>query len=119
MATRPSPKIPTVKIPAVKIPAVKIPAVKMPEFTAPKVTMPTMPVVDERILAAVRDAAYITVGLGVIAVQQTEARRKELVHAISERFDANKAQIEELLGNVETQLRKVEAQVRDRINTAA
>jgi hypothetical protein len=129
MATRPTVKRPTLKVPTVKLPnvtvpnvkfpTVKLPTVKLPTFTAPKVTMPTAPVVDERILAAVRDAAYVTVGLGVIAVQQTEARRKELVHAIAERFDANRVQVEELLSTVETQLRKVEAQVRELIAKAA
>jgi hypothetical protein len=114
MATRP-----TVKRPTLKVPTVKLPTVKLPTVTAPKVTMPTMPVVDERILAAVRDAAYITVGIGVLAVQQTEARRKELVHAIAERFDTNKAQVEELLDTIEAQLRKVEAQVRELISKAA
>jgi hypothetical protein len=121
MATRPTVKLPTVKLPTVKLPTVKLPTVKLPTGT-----VPSLPAVDERVIAAVRDAAYVTVGLGVLAVQQTEARRKELVQAIADRFETNKAQVEELfssveaqLRTVEAQLRKVETQVRDLVGRAA
>ncbi len=64
-----------------------------------------------KLTAALRDAAYITVGLGVVAVEQAQARRRQLVTAISDRFGASKTQVETLLGAFETRLAKMDEQV--------
>ena len=37
---------------------------------------------DDKIAAAVRDAAYVAIGFGVLAVQQAQVRRRELVSAL-------------------------------------
>ena len=60
---------------------------------------------------ALRDAAYITVGLGVVAVEQVQARRQQLVTAISDRFGASKTHVETLLSTFETRLAKMDEQV--------
>lgn len=66
---------------------------------------------NEKLVAAVRDAAYVTVGFGVLAFQQAQVRRRELVHNIAERFGTSKAHVEELLGSVEAKLAKFDARV--------
>ncbi len=64
-----------------------------------------------KLTAALRDAAYITVGLGVVAVEQVQARRRQLVEAISDRFGASKTQVETLLGTFEARLAKIDVKV--------
>ncbi|MEQ1874899.1 MAG: hypothetical protein ABL953_14385 [Ilumatobacteraceae bacterium] len=66
---------------------------------------------NEKMVAAVRDAAYVTVGFGVLALQQAQVRRREMVRSIAERFGASKAQVEQLLAKFETQFAKLDARV--------
>ena len=66
---------------------------------------------NEKLVAAVRDAAYVTVGFGVLAFQQAQVRRRELVHSIAERFGTSKVHVEEMLGTVEAKLAKFDARV--------
>lgn len=63
---------------------------------------------DDKLVAALRDAAYITIGFGVLAVQQAQVRRREVVKALSERFGTSKAQADEMLTNMESQLTKLD-----------
>ena len=46
--------------------------------------------------AAVRDATYVTVGLGVIAFQRFQVRRKELEKEIGERLKAVEERVSSL-----------------------
>jgi hypothetical protein len=72
-----------------------------------KLDMPTIdiPGIDgEQLAAALRDAAYITIGFGVLTFQQAQVRRRELVAALSARFGASKSQIDALLGSAEARL---------------
>ena len=64
-----------------------------------------------KLVAAVRDAAYVTVGFGVLALQQAQVRRRELVKSLAERFGTNKAQVEQLLAKFETQFAKLDDRV--------
>ena len=66
---------------------------------------------NEKLVAAVRDAAYVTVGFGVLALQQAQVRRRELVRGIAERFGTSKAQVEQILSKFETQFAKFDARV--------
>jgi uncharacterized protein YjbI with pentapeptide repeats len=47
----------------------------------PKVDLPK---VDDRLVDAVRDAAYIAIGFGVLGVQQAQVRRRELQSRLSQ-----------------------------------
>ena len=113
------------KAAAVKLPEIKLPDVKMPEFKMPEFKLPDMSALtkgfdfssldagkladlDDKLVAAVRDAAYITVGFGVLAVQQAQVRRRELVKALSERFGASRTQVDDMLSSVEAQLAKLD-----------
>ena len=63
---------------------------------------------DEKLVAALRDAAYITVGFGVLTVQQAQVRRREVVKALADRFGASKGRIEELLTTAEARIKGIE-----------
>lgn len=63
---------------------------------------------DDKLVAALRDAAYITIGFGVLAVQQAQVRRREIVKTLSERFGTSKAQADDLLTSMESQLSKLD-----------
>lgn len=66
---------------------------------------------NEKMVAAVRDAAYVTVGFGVLALQQAQVRRREIVRSIADRFGASKTQVEQMLAKFETQFAKLDARV--------
>ena len=59
---------------------------------------------DDKVVAAVRDAAYITIGFGVLAFQQAQVRRREVVQGLAERFDTSKTQMDEMLASVEARI---------------
>lgn len=63
---------------------------------------------DDKLVAALRDAAYITIGFGVLAVQQAQVRRREIVQALSQRFGTSRTQMDEVLANMEAQLAKID-----------
>lgn len=66
---------------------------------------------NEKLVAAVRDAAYVTVGFGVLALQQAQVRRREMVRGIATRFGASKTQVEQMLAKFETQIAKLDERV--------
>ena len=53
-----------------------VPAVNFPKVDMPSVDMPTIDV--DKLTAAVRDAAYLTVGLAAAALEQAQVRSREL-----------------------------------------
>ena len=69
-------------VPAVKFPTVDLPAVDLPSIDVAKLG------------DAVRDMAYLTVGIGAAAVEQAQARRRELANTISNGLEATKIQVD-------------------------
>lgn len=63
---------------------------------------------DRKVVAAVRDAAYVTIGFGVLAVQQAQVRRREVVKALADRFGTSRTQMDDLLATVEAQITKLD-----------
>jgi hypothetical protein len=55
-----------------------------------------------------KDAVYITVGLGVLTVQQLDARRRELTEALSNQLGAGRHEVEHVIKAVESHLRQAE-----------
>jgi hypothetical protein len=74
----------------------------------PRLDASTFAGLDDRLVTAARDAAYITIGFGVLTFQQAQVRRRELAHALSEHFGTSRTQVEDLISGFETQLRKLE-----------
>lgn len=81
----------------------------------------------DKVLAALRDAAYVTIGFGVLAVQQAQVRRRETVAALSTRVDAAVEQFEArlpeqagaLVGQAHELAKAARKQVRGLIASAA
>jgi hypothetical protein len=63
---------------------------------------------DRKVVAAVRDAAYVTIGFGVLAVQQAQVRRREVVKGLADRFGTTRPQMDDLLATVEAQITKLD-----------
>ena len=61
---------------------------------------------DDKLVATVRDAAYVTIGFGVLAFQQAQVRRREVVQGLADRFGTSKTQMDEMLASVEAQVAK-------------
>jgi hypothetical protein len=92
---------------------------EMPKFEMPKGT-PKFEIpknIDgEKLIAAIRDAAYTTVGFGVLAFQQAQVRRQELAGKIAERFGVNKTQVEEMIKSVESRIAKLDDRFEARLD---
>ena len=97
---------------------------KVAETLNSKVKLATFPSVDisgldvsrladtnEKLVAAVRDAAYVTVGFGVLALQQAQVRRREMVRSIATRFGTSKTQVDQMLSKFEAQFAKLDTHV--------
>jgi hypothetical protein len=63
------------------------------------------------VTAAVKDAAYVSVGLGVIAFQRLQVRRNELSKALAGQGDGAKGPLDLVAGAVGDQLKMVEERV--------
>lgn len=58
--------------------AADLPKVDLPSVNLPKVELPRVELDTDRVAGFARDAAYVGVGLTVLAVQQVQVRRREL-----------------------------------------
>ena len=76
--------VPTVNFPTVDLPSVDLPAIDVSKLTD-----------------AVRDMAYLTIGIGFAAVDQAQARRRELANTISDGLEASKIQIDTVVDKIE------------------
>ena len=94
---------------------------QLPKFDMPTFRLPSMngfdfsgldasklAGLDAKVVAAVRDAAYITIGFGVLAFQQAQVRRREVVQGLADRFGTSKTQMDEMLATVEAQIAKLD-----------
>ena len=70
----------------------------------PEVRTPT----PEDLTKLLKDAVYVTIGLGVIAVQKAQVRRQELTKQVSSQVDDAKSQFQSLSKLVEDRVKVVE-----------
>jgi hypothetical protein len=68
-------------------------------------TLASVPKPLDEVAKALRDAAYVTVGLGVIAVQRAQVQRRELQKSLGPRLDDARTAIEDNVKLVEERLR--------------
>ena len=94
-----------IEFPKVEFPKVEFPKVEFPKVEFPKVDLPDLEGLDEKVTAVAKDAAYITIGLAVLALQSSQVRRRELTQQLGERLGVTREQVEEFLKSVETQVR--------------
>ena len=71
------------------------------DLTAIRQSLPDLPSVDtDQVVEVLRDAAYITIGFGVITVQQAQVRRRELGDKLGQVQQAVHAAGQQLAGLV-------------------
>jgi hypothetical protein len=93
-------------MPAFDVPKFEMPKFEMPKFEMPKFEMPNidLPKVDlpdidaDKLAALARDAFYVSVGFGVLAVQKAQVRRQELAALMTERVNVVVEQVRTLVG---------------------
>lgn len=74
----------------IDLPKFDLPAFRLPTFDRPKVDFDAVPRPDvdtDRVLGFARDAAYVGIGLTVLAIQQSQVRRRELQRRITDAVD--------------------------------
>ena len=84
--------------------AKRIAAIDLPKIDLPKIDT-------EKLAAVVRDAAYLTVGLGVTAVERAQARRRQFATSVEarlarvdQRVDAAEARVDTIVDRLESVL---------------
>ena len=93
--------------------------IKLPTMTRPSGKLPTIDrsaVDTDKLVALVRDAAYVVIGFGVLTVQQAQVRRRELLadlnsNPVVTQFGATKTQIEELVAGLEARFGEFESRL--------
>jgi hypothetical protein len=83
----PSINLPTFDLPKIDFSAIKFPTVDFPSIDFPSIDFSRLDISalrDVDFAKYVTDAAYITVGLGVVAVEKAQARRQQLVATVTE-----------------------------------
>ena len=85
------PEMPTIDFSSIKFPAIDFPAIDFSRLDVnalrdklPKIDLPAIDTA--KLTAAVRDAGYIAVGLGVVAVERAQARGNELTTIVNDRL---------------------------------
>jgi hypothetical protein len=80
-----------IKFPSIDFPSIDFPAIDFSQLDInalrdklPKIDLPAIDTA--KLTAAVRDAGYIAVGLGVVAVERAQARGNELTTIVDDRL---------------------------------
>ncbi len=86
-------------------------------------TRPTLPLIDQlpsfdlpgvdtdRLVALAKDAAYVTVGFGVLAVQKIQVRRHEFTEQAKAQLDTAKQFVTENAAGIDARIQRFEASV--------
>lgn len=103
---------PKIDFSKIDVPKVDVSRFELPKVDFPKVELPEFPSIDlddldEKVTGLAKDAVYITIGFGVLALQKTQVRRREVISALSDRLGATREQVEEMLKTVEKQMRGI------------
>jgi hypothetical protein len=82
--------------------SVSFPTTSFPNFPNIDLSALEMPSIDTDAIAnAAKDAAYVTIGLGVLGFQQAQVRRRELAKALTDQLGNGRAQIDEVVDAIE------------------
>jgi hypothetical protein len=76
------PEMPAIKFPSIDFSAVDFPSIDFPSIDFSRLDVSALRDVD--LAKYVTDAAYITVGLGVVAVEKAQARSEQIAATITE-----------------------------------
>jgi hypothetical protein len=106
----PKVEFPKIDLPKVEFPKIDLTKLEFPQVDVPQIDLPDFPRIDlgdldEKVTGLAKDAVYITIGFGVLALQKTQVRRREVVSALGDRLDTTRDQVEEMVKTVEKQVR--------------
>jgi hypothetical protein len=76
------------------MPSTTFPKIDLSKLELPKFEMPEIDT--DKVVETARDAAYIAVGLGVLAFQRANAVRRDVASDLTDRYESGKTQVEEL-----------------------
>ena len=77
---------------------------ELPKFDLPKVDT-------DALVGAVKDAAYITVGLAALALQKAQSARRDLIASLNDQFGSGKAQLDDVVESFEARVAAVDARI--------
>lgn len=64
------------------MPRIPTPRLPLPAFDLSHFDATALARIDEKVVAVARDAAYVSIGFGVLAFQQAQVRRREIEKAV-------------------------------------
>jgi hypothetical protein len=79
---------------------------KLPKVDLPKVDLPKMD--GDAVVNAAKDAAYIGVGVAVLAFQKAQVLRRDLTKSFNDQFGNGKTQFEDLVKSFDSRLSEFE-----------
>ena len=90
--------------------------IDLPKIDLPKIDLPAVDT--DRVVGFVRDAAYVTIGFGVLGVQQAQVRRREIMQRlrtspVAQHLGAGPVQIDELMSTLETRVGQFDERLRE------
>ena len=85
------------------LPSLTMPSVTMPSFDLSRFDVTALADLDDKVVTVARDAAYISIGFGVLAFQQMQVRRREITKLVSERVESRRALVDEVVRTVTRQ----------------
>jgi hypothetical protein len=70
----------------------------------------------DKVVAVLRDAAYVVIGFGVLTVQQAQVRRRELVanltgNPVVQQLGVTRTQVEDLVASLESRISQFDARL--------
>ena len=66
-----------------------------------------------------KDAAYVSVGLGVLAFQKAQVRRRELQQEVTKQLNGTRDQVQKVVRDLESRIEPVVGQLEGRLPTQA
>ena len=109
MASIKLPTFPAVDLSSFDLSKINVPKIKMPKINMPKVDVSTVD--SEAVANVAKDAAYMTIGLVVLAMQKAQTRRREFSASLNNQVGAGRSQMDEVLATIEARLAGIDAHI--------
>lgn len=117
MATIPT--FPSIDLSKLDLSKLDLPKIDLSKFDRGAIKLPSFDrtaIDTDKVVALIRDAAYVVIGFGVLTIQQAQVRRRELLadlneHPIVTQLGATRTQIEELVASLEARFGALETRL--------
>lgn len=107
MASVKFPTLPT--FPSFDLSSFDLSKINLPKINLPKIDTPDIDT--EAVANIARDAAYVVVGIAVVALQRVQVRRRELTKTVADQLTNARPQLDEILSSVETRLTSIDSRI--------